>query len=59
MNLLKTVFCCTRLSPTNKNFSQDFQQTGRSIIEMLEVLAIIGVLSIGGIAGFSKAIANE
>ncbi len=31
-------------------------QSGRSMIEMLGVLAIIGVLSIGGIAGYSKAI---
>ena len=30
-------------------------QFGRSMIEMLGVLAIIGVLSIGGIAGYSKA----
>ena len=30
-------------------------QTGRSMIEMLGVLAIIGVLSVGGIAGYSKA----
>ena len=30
-------------------------QCGRSMIEMLGVLAIIGVLSIGGIAGYSKA----
>ena len=29
--------------------------TGRSMIEMLGVLAIIGVLSLGGIAGYSKA----
>ena len=29
--------------------------TGRSMIEMLGVLAIIGVLSVGGIAGYSKA----
>ena len=28
---------------------------GRSMIEMLGVLAIVGVLSVGGIAGFSKA----
>ena len=28
---------------------------GRSMIEMLGVLAIIGVLSVGGIAGYSKA----
>ena len=30
-------------------------ENGRSMIEMLGVLAIIGVLSVGGIAGFSKA----
>lgn len=30
-------------------------QCGRSMIEMLGVLAIIGVLSVGGIQGFSKA----
>ena len=30
-------------------------QKGRSMIEMLGVLAIIGVLSVGGIAGYSKA----
>jgi type II secretory pathway pseudopilin PulG len=30
-------------------------QNGRSMIEMLGVLAIIGVLSVGGIAGYSKA----
>ena len=33
-------------------------QTGRSMIEMLGVLAIIGVLSVGGIAGYSKAMAK-
>lgn len=31
------------------------EQTGRSMVEMLGVLAIIGVLSVGGIAGYSKA----
>ena len=30
-------------------------QTGRSMVEMLGTLAIIGVLSVGGIAGYSKA----
>ncbi len=30
-------------------------QFGRSMIEMLGVLAIIGVLSVGGIAGYSQA----
>ncbi len=29
-------------------------ETGRSMIEMLGVLAIIGVLSVGGLAGYSK-----
>ena len=31
------------------------EQSGRSMVEMLGVLAIIGVLSVGGIAGYSKA----
>ncbi len=30
-------------------------QKGRSMIEMLGVLAIVGILSVGGIAGYSKA----
>ena len=30
-------------------------EKGRSMVEMLGVLAIIGVLSVGGIAGYSKA----
>jgi Tfp pilus assembly protein PilE len=33
----------------------DVLQYGRSMIEMLGVLAIVGVLSVGGIAGYSKA----
>ena len=33
----------------------DVAQCGRSMIEMLGVLAIVGVLSVGGIAGYSKA----
>ena len=33
----------------------DDKCSGRSMIEMLGVLAIIGVLSVGGIAGYSKA----
>lgn len=36
------------------DFGRD-EQSGRSMVEMLGVLAIIGVLSIGGIAGYSKA----
>ena len=37
-----------------KNFDLE-KENGRSMIEMLGVLAIIGVLSVGGIAGYSKA----
>ncbi len=37
-----------------KNFDYK-NENGRSMIEMLGVLAIIGVLSVGGIAGYSKA----
>ena len=33
----------------------NLNQNGRSMIEMLGVLAIIGVLSVGGIAGYSKS----
>ena len=39
-----------------KKFTSD--QSGRSMVEMLGVLAIIGVLSVGGIAGYSKAMAK-
>ena len=34
------------------------EQSGRSMVEMLGVLAIIGVLSVGGTAGYSKAMAK-
>ena len=34
---------------------RNFNEQGRSMVEMLGVLAIIGVLSVGGIAGYSKA----
>ncbi|MBO4520395.1 MAG: hypothetical protein J5787_04235 [Alphaproteobacteria bacterium] len=34
------------------------QESGRSMIEMLGVLAIIGVLSVGGIAGYSQAMSK-
>ncbi len=37
------------------NFEIKNIESGRSMIEMLGVLAIIGVLSVGGIAGYSKA----
>ena len=36
-------------------FDNDSICTGRSMVEMLGVLAIIGVLSVGAIAGYSKA----
>ncbi len=41
----------------NKNSFRDYQ-SGRSMIEMLGVLAIIGVLSAGGIAGYTMAMAT-
>ena len=40
------------LLPSARN---DICSAGRSMIEMLGVLAIIGVLTVGGIAGYSKA----
>lgn len=36
-------------------FENDSICTGRSMVEMLGVLAIVGVLSVGAIAGYSKA----
>ena len=39
----------------NFNINKNSNQSGRSMIEMLGVLAIVGVLSVGGIAGYSKA----
>ena len=44
--------CASRPSMTGARGANFF---GRSMIEMLGVLAIIGVLSVGGIAGYSKA----
>ena len=52
-----------RVKPDNDNigvdhrvkFENDGLCTGRSMVEMLGVLAIIGVLSVGAIAGYSKA----
>ncbi|MBQ8672199.1 MAG: hypothetical protein IJ525_06745, partial [Alphaproteobacteria bacterium] len=40
---------------TSEKTTSRCPQSGRSMIEMLGVLAIIGVLSVGGIAGYSKA----
>jgi prepilin-type N-terminal cleavage/methylation domain-containing protein len=36
-------------------YVKKLNQKGRSMIEMLGVLAIVGILSAGGIAGYSKA----
>ena len=47
------------MSMQNKNNLEVFPQCGRSMIEMLGVLAIVGILSVGGIAGYSKAIAKN
>ena len=38
-----------------KKYQSAVLQYGRSMVEMLGVLAIIGVLSVGSIAGYSKA----
>ncbi len=46
---IKNIDCHATLAMTEN------AQSGRSMIEMLGVLAIIGVLSVGGIAGYSKA----
>ena len=46
---IKNINCHAALTMTENT------QSGRSMIEMLGVLAIIGVLSVGGIAGYSKA----
>ncbi|MBR6411543.1 MAG: hypothetical protein IKS41_00065 [Alphaproteobacteria bacterium] len=47
----------------DKNKMKKTNESGRSMVEMLGVLAIIGVLSIGGIAGYTLAMnryrANE
>ena len=46
----------TRLpQPAGCGDKYDICSVGRSMIEMLGVLAIVGVLSVGGIAGYSKA----
>ncbi len=42
----------------NKNHFFQFNETGRSMIEMLGVLAIIGVLSMAGIMGYKMAMAH-
>ena len=53
-----------RVKPDNDNIGEDTPVksecdslcAGRSMVEMLGVLAIIGVLSVGAIAGYSKAL---
>jgi type II secretory pathway pseudopilin PulG len=51
-----------KMSKFNNNLKMT-EQTGRSMVEMLGVLAIIGVLSVGGITGYTSAMrqykANE
>ena len=55
---LKEFFVKQKITPNKKD-----AESGRSMVEMLGVLAIIGVLSIGGIAGYTLAMnryrANE
>ena len=40
---------------TSEKITSRFKQNGRSMIEMLGVLAIIGVLTVGSITGYSRA----
>ena len=40
---------------TSEKIASRFKQSGRSMIEMLGVLAIIGVLTVGSITGYSRA----
>ena len=46
---------CTLIRTQGKKLPADMALCGRSMVEMLGVLAIIGVLSIGAIAGYQKA----
>ena len=47
--------CDTMRTDVSLKFENDSVCTSRSMVEMLGVLAIIGVLSVGAIAGYSKA----
>ena len=38
---------------------KDINESGRSMVEMLGVLAIIGVLSVGGLMGYKQAITRH
>ena len=46
---------CTTLGTRARRRQADVPLCGRSMVEMLGVLAIIGVLSVGAISGYSKA----
>ena len=46
---------CTISGTRGKKLQADEALCGRSMVEMLGVLAIIGVLSVGAISGYSKA----
>ena len=38
---------------------KDINESGRSMVEMLGVLAIIGILSVGGLMGYKQAITRH
>ena len=46
---------CTTLGTRGEKLQADAALCGRSMVEMLGVLAIIGVLSVGAMSGYSKA----
>ena len=46
---------CTQKSTQGAKLQADATFSGRSMVEMLGVLAIIGVLSVGAVSGYSKA----
>ena len=50
--------CCVILMKKSKVILMKHNETGRSMIEMLGVLAIIGILSVGGMLGYSKTMAQ-
>ncbi len=54
------IILCTFLGACNLKSGQlNKKQRGRSMIEMLGVLAIVGILSAGGIAGYSMAMQSH
>ena len=53
--LLESVLNTPHSALSRRSLPHGAREQGRSMIEMLGVLAIIGVLSVGGIAGYSKA----